>query len=182
MLGFVTASADRRPEPEVDPLRARESHTVPDSNTASDPQTAPDPRTDLPPPAGNVVPLRSASERAVHRQYVTSGAERTAAVDAQPSRKPTPIFGSAAVHLPQWPISLVLCGMAIGLIVVATNSVHTGCIVLGASVAVAFLLRLVLTDRDAGMLRVRGRVADLIVFGSFASGLLLFAFWVPAPN
>ncbi|MGV1035615.1 MAG: DUF3017 domain-containing protein [Candidatus Nanopelagicales bacterium] len=166
----MTASAGRRREPEGD------SSVPPDS------QTDPASQTGRQSPVDNVVPLRSASERAVHRQYVASGAEHTTTDHAQPSRKPTPIFGSAAVHLPQWPISLVICGMAIGLIVVATSSVHAGCIVLGASVAVAFLLRLVLTDRDAGMLKVRGRVADLIVFGGFALGLLVFAFWVPAPN
>lgn len=164
MLGFVTANAGRRPEP------ADDSPTGPDAQPGPASQT------------GNVVPLRSASERAVHRQYVASGAEAPTSRVTSPSHKPTPIFGSAAVHLPQWPISLVICGVAIGLIVVATSSVHAGCIVVGASVAIGFLLRLVLTDRDAGMLKARGRSADLIVIGSFALGLLVFAFWVPAPN
>ena len=46
----------------------------------------------------------------------------------------------------------------------------------------AFFLRLLLPQSDAGLLAVRSKRVDVIVLGVLAIGLTVFALWVPAPN
>jgi len=120
---------------------------------------------ELPP---NVVPLRPRQGSPVS--------------SVEPQEQPVPIFGTAAWHLPQWPLILVLSGIALGMLVVMIDSFRRGVLVMAGSLVLAFFLRLVLTDRDAGMLKVRNRVIDAFVLGSFAVALVVFALWVPAPS
>ncbi|MFZ9988201.1 MAG: DUF3017 domain-containing protein, partial [Candidatus Nanopelagicales bacterium] len=56
-----------------------------------------------------------------------------------------------------------------------------GSLVLAASLVLAFVLRLVLPQDRVGMLAVRSRRVDLVVLGSLAAALVVFALWVPPP-
>lgn len=81
----------------------------------------------------------------------------------------------------QWPIGVVLLGVAVALIVVALDYFRIGSLILAGSLVLAFVLRLVLTTQQAGMLAVRSRTVDLIVLGGLALALAAFALWVPPP-
>ena len=71
--------------------------------------------------------------------------------------------------------------MTMGIGVVVADSLRRGAVVMAASLVIAFLLRLVLTNRDAGMLKVRSRTVDLIVLGVLATSVLVLGMWIPAP-
>lgn len=81
----------------------------------------------------------------------------------------------------QWPIALVLAGVTAALVVVALDRFRLGSLLLAASLVLAFLLRLVLPSDRAGMLAVRSKPVDLIVLGTLAAALVVFALWVPPP-
>lgn len=82
----------------------------------------------------------------------------------------------------QWPIAIVLLGVSVAMITVATDHFRRGAVILSASVILAFFLRLFLPANDAGWLVVRSKKVDLIVLGVLGLGLAIFTFWVPAPN
>jgi hypothetical protein len=109
-------------------------------------------------------------------------AGRTALVEADPANpdhQPTALFGRAALHLPQWPLVLVFGSIAVSLLVVLFDTFRGGVLVLGAAMFLAFFLRLVLNDRDAGMLKVRSRVVDLVILGTFAVSITGLALSIP---
>jgi hypothetical protein len=81
----------------------------------------------------------------------------------------------------QWPLALVLCGVAVSLAVVALDRFRLGSLMLAASLVLAFALRLFLPADRAGMLAVRSKRVDLIVLGALAAALVVFALWVPPP-
>jgi Protein of unknown function (DUF3017) len=85
-------------------------------------------------------------------------------------------------RLRQWPITIVLVGIGIALLVVATDHFRRGAVLLSASVLLAFFLRLLLTDRDAGMLAVRSKRVDLGVLAGLGLALTVFTFLVPPPT
>ncbi|MDE0974408.1 MAG: DUF3017 domain-containing protein [Candidatus Nanopelagicales bacterium] len=82
----------------------------------------------------------------------------------------------------EWPISLVLLGIALSMVFVATEHFRRGSLVLAVSVVLATFLRLFLPENQAGMLAVRSRSVDVAVLAVLGVGLAIFAFWVPAPN
>lgn len=84
--------------------------------------------------------------------------------------------------LSEWPITLVLTGVAIAMIMIALDYFRRGSIVLSASVLLAAFLRLLLPDADAGMLVVRSRKVDVLTLAVLGVGLTIFTFWVPAPS
>jgi hypothetical protein len=84
--------------------------------------------------------------------------------------------------LAQWPITVVLVGVALSLVVVAFWSFRRGSIMLSAFVTLAFFLRLLLPDADAGWLVVRSKRVDVIVLAALAIGLTVMSFWVPNPS
>ncbi|GDX32749.1 hypothetical protein LBMAG15_16840 [Actinomycetes bacterium] len=86
------------------------------------------------------------------------------------------------LNLRQWPITIVLIGVAIALILVATDHFRRGSVVLAASVVLATFLRLLLSTEEAGWLVVRSKKTDVLVLGALSIGLAIFCFWVPAPN
>ncbi|MBD0738073.1 hypothetical protein BGM09_32855 [Streptomyces sp. CBMA29] len=73
----------------------------------------------------------------------------------------------------QWPILLVICGAAVGLIVTATGAFRAGAIVIGASLLVGAALRWGVTA--VGMLAVRSRFTDVITYGLFGLAIVLLA-------
>jgi hypothetical protein len=84
--------------------------------------------------------------------------------------------------LAEWPITLVLIGVGIAMIMIALDYFRRGSIVLSASVLLAAFLRLLLPDSDAGMLVVRSRKVDVLTLAVLGVGLTIFTFWVPAPS
>lgn len=89
---------------------------------------------------------------------------------------------SPKTWLTEWPIAVVAVGIASSLIMVIAGEFRTGALVLGAAVAAAGLLRLVLPETQAGLLRSRSRRADLAVLLVLSAGMLATAFWVPPPG
>lgn len=82
----------------------------------------------------------------------------------------------------QWPITVVLLGVALALSLVIFDYFRRGAVVLAGSVLLAAFLRLLLPDREAGLLVVRSRRVDVAILGIFGVVLALFAFWVPPPR
>lgn len=82
----------------------------------------------------------------------------------------------------QWPLVLVLATMGVSFVFVALDEFRLGSVLLGVSVLVAFVLRLVLPDGRIGLLAVRSKRTDLIVLGALGVALTVFALWVPPPS
>jgi hypothetical protein len=82
----------------------------------------------------------------------------------------------------QWPIALVLLGVAVACAMIAMDSFRRGCVVLSASVLLAAFLRLLLSDADAGLLVVRTRRLDVAILLVLGLGLAVFSLWVPPPS
>ncbi|GAA3817631.1 DUF3017 domain-containing protein [Nocardioides panacisoli] len=89
----------------------------------------------------------------------------------EPRRHPSTIGG--ALYLG------VLAAMATGLGVVWLDDWRTGVRILAGALAAAALFRLVLPQRDAGMLAVRNRFLDVAVVGVVAVVLFLLAASIP---
>lgn len=81
----------------------------------------------------------------------------------------------------EWPIAIVLTGVAIALVMIAADYFRRGSVVLAGSVLLAAFLRLLLPGAEAGMLVVRSKRIDVAVLGSLGIALTIFAFWVPEP-
>lgn len=104
-------------------------------------------------------------------------AEDRPAAPVVPIRRP-----SRRGWLRQWPITIVLVGVAVAMLLIALDYFRRGSIVLSAAVLLAAFLRLLLPDEDAGMLVVRSRKVDVITLGVLGVGLTVFTFWVPPPS
>ena len=99
--------------------------------------------------------------------------------EVRPIRQPGKLLWFS---LAQWPISIVLMGIGVALVMIGTDHFRRGSIILSASVMLAMFLRLLLPTSDVGMLAVRSRRTDVIVLAVLALGLSIFTYWVPAPN
>jgi hypothetical protein len=82
----------------------------------------------------------------------------------------------------QWPLTVVLAGLVLSLAVVASDHFRRGSVLLSGFVVLAFLLRLVLSERQAGWLAVRSRPIDLACLGLLGVGVTLFSLIVPPPS
>ncbi len=82
----------------------------------------------------------------------------------------------------EWPITIVLLGVAISLGVVVSNHFRRGSVLLAGFIVLAAALRLVLPSREAGLLAVRSRLVDVLVLGGLGAGLLVLALVVPPPR
>ncbi len=82
----------------------------------------------------------------------------------------------------QWPLVLVLTGLLVSLLIVATDHFRRGSVLFAAVVVFAFFLRAFLPERDAGWLAVRSRRIDLLCLGFLGSTLLVFSLIVPSPS
>ncbi|MGB2840070.1 MAG: DUF3017 domain-containing protein, partial [Actinomycetes bacterium] len=66
----------------------------------------------------------------------------------------------------QWPLALVLLGLAAGLVVLSFFEFRVGSVILGVAIIFGGALRLVLPRERAGLLAIRGRPIDLVtMFG-----------------
>jgi Protein of unknown function (DUF3017) len=79
----------------------------------------------------------------------------------------------------QWPLALVLLGVACGLMILSFVDFRVGAVVLGASLVFAGALRTVLTHERAGLLAIRGRPIDLMTMYGLGVALTTVAVVVP---
>ena len=88
-----------------------------------------------------------------------------------PSGRPSTIGGL---------IYLVVLGVAVlGLILVATYNWRTGVYVLGGGLLLAALGRIALSDFESGMLRVRGKVFDVVALSGLGALMIVLAIVIP---
>lgn len=87
---------------------------------------------------------------------------------------PRPAKGPVQAVLGQWPLALVLSGVAIGLLVVAvTGHWRIGCTGIGSAVTLGGVLRLMLPKAQVGLLAVRNRLIDTVLLLGSGVGILL---------
>lgn len=114
--------------------------------------------------------------------------DRTQAVPTADSEPPaTPATTAAlAVHrhrwYDEWPIYLVLLGVASGLAVVASNHFRRGSGLIALSLLLAAVLRAVLPESRAGVLVVRSRWIDVLTTGFLFVVLAVLVLTVPPPS
>jgi len=82
----------------------------------------------------------------------------------------------------EWPISLVSLILLISLGVASADHFRRGAVLFSFGVILAFFLRLLLPERDAGLLAVRSKRLDLVVLGGLALSVSLLSFLVPPPS
>lgn len=74
-----------------------------------------------------------------------------------------------------WPVVPPLLGMLVGLGVLATGDWRRGLLLIGAAVALAGVIRLVLPERAAGLLAVRHRWFDAVVLLLLGAAIVVVA-------
>jgi Protein of unknown function (DUF3017) len=88
--------------------------------------------------------------------------------------------GSAPAPVRQWPILLVIGGVALGLLITVGASFRAGAMVVGTFLVLAAVLRIAVPD--VGLLAVRSRFTDVITLGVMGVGIILFGLMVmPGP-
>ena len=87
---------------------------------------------------------------------------------------------TAARSLQQWPLLIVVAGVVLGLAIAAfgEGAWRVGCIVVGGSLIVGALERVVLPRRYAGLLQVRSQGFDVAVLLLAGLGIIGLAVWV----
>jgi Protein of unknown function (DUF3017) len=91
---------------------------------------------------------------------------------------------AAPARYQQLPYLLVLFGVVAALTAISAGArlVQGGTLVLAGVLLIAALARLILPDRQAGMLSSRRRFLDVAIFGVLGTGLLVAGLVVPVPG
>jgi uncharacterized membrane protein YjjP (DUF1212 family) len=92
---------------------------------------------------------------------------------ARPEGGGRAIGGQFPAPARQWPILLVLGGIAAGLLLTAAGSFRAGIVLVGASMLAGAVLRWLLPS--VGMLAVRSRFTDVITYGVLGTAIVLLA-------
>lgn len=98
-----------------------------------------------------------------------------------PPRRAREEPAAAQRALRAWPLLVVLAGVVAGLVVAALGEAtwRLGCLVLGASLGLGAILRLVLPSRAAGLLQVRSKPFDTVLLVVLAAAVIVLALVVP---
>jgi hypothetical protein len=80
--------------------------------------------------------------------------------------------------LGQWPLASVLIGVGIGLVFVFLSHWRAGSTLVGLSITLGGLLRLMPQQR-VGLLAVRNRAVDSILLLGVGIGITILAWWIP---
>ena len=98
------------------------------------------------------------------------------------TRPRDPAGGGSVRPRRQWPLLLVSALVLGGLVsaLLGPDTWRAGCLVVGAALVLGALLRLVLTTRQAGLLRVRGKAFDVAVMLLTGGAILVLSVVVPA--
>lgn len=97
------------------------------------------------------------------------GRAAAASSSAAPARSKTARFFGEV------PLMLVICGVGLGLIVIALHHFRWGSLAISLAVLLGALFRLVLPTRKAGLLAVRTRFIDVVTAGLIGGTLLVLA-------
>jgi hypothetical protein len=89
---------------------------------------------------------------------------------------------AAARTLRAGPLLVVLLGVVAGLVIAILGQWRLGCLVIGGSLAVGAIERIVLPSRDVGLLQVRSRAFDAGMLIVLAISILVLTVLVPTPN
>ncbi|MGW3109919.1 DUF3017 domain-containing protein [Streptomyces sp. NPDC001091] len=88
--------------------------------------------------------------------------------------------GDAPAPARQWPVLVVLCATALGLLLVALDVTRVGLLLVGAALLAGAALRWALPG--VGMLAVRSRFTDIVTYGVLGLTIVLLALMVqPEP-
>jgi hypothetical protein len=89
--------------------------------------------------------------------------------------------GAAARTLRAWPVAVVLVGVVAGLAIALLwePGWRVGCLVIGGSLGVGAVERIVLPSRDAGLLQVRSKAFDAGVLILLSAAIIVLAVVVP---
>ncbi|MEU2062281.1 DUF3017 domain-containing protein [Streptomyces sp. NPDC013455] len=87
--------------------------------------------------------------------------------------------GDAPAPARQWPLLVVLSGVALGLLLTALDAFRVGTLLIGAALLAGAVLRWILPG--VGMLAVRSRFTDIATYGILGSVIVLLAMMVQ-PN
>jgi hypothetical protein len=131
-----------------------------------DPDDAADESIDL-----EVEPVDPAAAVAPGEDDAPVDAEDAPPLDEEPRRYPSTIGGAFYLS--------ILAAAGTALVVAARGDWRLGIEILGGSLIVAALLRLVLAKRDAGMLAVRNRFIDVVLLTGAGVALIFLATSIP---
>jgi hypothetical protein len=81
--------------------------------------------------------------------------------------------------LRQWPLLVIVAGIAAGLVVVGSGAWRVGCVVIGATLCLGAIERVALPRREAGLLQVRSKVFDTLLMTGLGVGIVVLAIIVP---
>ncbi|MGA5319956.1 DUF3017 domain-containing protein [Streptomyces seoulensis] len=81
--------------------------------------------------------------------------------------------GDAPAPARQWPVLVVLCAAALGLLLVAFDLTRAGLLVIGAALLAGAAMRWTLPG--VGMLAVRSRFTDIVTYGVLGLAIVLLA-------
>ncbi|MGC4995690.1 MULTISPECIES: DUF3017 domain-containing protein [unclassified Streptomyces] len=84
--------------------------------------------------------------------------------------------GDAPAPARQWPVLVVLCATALGLLLVALDVTRVGLLLVGAALLAGAALRWTLPG--VGMLAVRSRFTDIVTYGVLGLTIVLLALMV----
>ena len=92
-----------------------------------------------------------------------------------------PETSAAARSLRQWPLLIIVVGVAAGLVVSLLGEAtwRLGGYLIGASLLVGALERILLPDRQAGLLEVRSKPFDVVVLAITGVAILVLSYYVP---
>ena len=92
-----------------------------------------------------------------------------------------PESSAAARSLRQWPLLIIVVGVAAGLVVSLLGEAtwRLGGYLIGASLLVGALERILLPDRQAGLLEVRSKPFDVMVLALTGVAILVLSYYVP---
>ena len=96
-----------------------------------------------------------------------------------PEQGPRPPRPGWAQIVGQWPLALVLVGVASGVLWAGLGHWKRGTFVIGAAFALGTVLRAVLPNERVGLLGVRTRLVDVACLGVLALGIIILVLVVP---
>jgi hypothetical protein len=77
--------------------------------------------------------------------------------------------------LSELPLALIICGVALGLVVIGLHHFRWGNLLIAGSLLAGAFFRLVLPTRRAGLLAVRSRFTDIVTMSAMGGSLMLLA-------
>ena len=95
------------------------------------------------------------------------------------ARDQSPSAKAAAKSLRQWPLLIVVAGLALGLLIVVLGQWQFGCLVIGCALGIGAVERVALSKQEAGLLQVRSKAFDIIVLVGMGAAIIVLAIVVP---